>query len=93
MKYTVVWTPTAERDLAELWLQSADREAIRSAADTLDNLLSVDAYLRGESRYDSLRIVLAAPLGFDIDVDQDNRSVWVLRVWRYERRPKTPPQY
>lgn len=62
MRYTVLWTPTAERDLAELWLQSADREAIRSAADTLDSLLRDDAHLRGESRYDSLRIVHAARL-------------------------------
>jgi plasmid stabilization system protein ParE len=86
MKFTVLWTPTAERDLAELWEQSADREAVRSAADTLDSLLREDAHLRGESRYDSLRILLAAPLGIDIDVDQENRTVWVLRVWRYERR-------
>ncbi len=91
MRYTVLWTPSAERDLAEIWLRSPDREAIRSAADTLDSLLQVDAHLRGESRYESLRVVLAAPLGIDIEVDQDNRTVWVLRVWRYERRGSTQP--
>jgi mRNA-degrading endonuclease RelE of RelBE toxin-antitoxin system len=85
MKYSVLWTPTAERDLAELWLDSADRQPIRSAADTLDKLLGDDAHLRGESRYDSLRVVHAAPLGVDVDVDQLNRVVWVLRVWRFRR--------
>jgi mRNA-degrading endonuclease RelE of RelBE toxin-antitoxin system len=85
MKYTALWTPTAERDLAELWLQAADREAVRSAADTLESLLRMDTHLRGESRYESLRVVHAAPLGVDIDVDQDNQTVWVLRVWRYRR--------
>ena len=85
MKYTVLWTPLAERDLADLWLQSPDREAVRSAADTLDSLLRVDAHLRGESRYESLRVLLAAPLGIDVDVDEDDRTVWVLRVWRFER--------
>jgi mRNA-degrading endonuclease RelE of RelBE toxin-antitoxin system len=85
MRFTVLWTPTAERDLAELWLRSADREVIRSAADTLDSLLRVDPHLHGESRYESLRVVRAAPLGIDIEVDQDSRSVWVLRVWRYIR--------
>ena len=88
MRYTVFWTPTAERDLAELWLDAPNREAIRSAADTLDSLLRVDAHLRGESRYESLRVVHAAPLGVDVEVDQDNRTVWVLRVWRYEKKRK-----
>ncbi len=85
MRYTVFWTPSAEQDLAGLWLDSADRDAIRSAADTLDRLLSVDAYLRGESRYGSLRVVHAAPLGVDIDVEEMNLTVWVLRVWRFAR--------
>jgi hypothetical protein len=86
MRYTVLWTPTAENDLADLWLQGPDRDAIRSAADTLDDLLRFDAHSRGESRYESLRVVLAAPLGVDIEVDQDNRTVRVLRAWRYESR-------
>jgi hypothetical protein len=56
---------------------------MRSAADTLDRLLRSDAPLRGESRYDSLRVLLAAPLGIDIDVDMEHRTVWVLRVWSF----------
>ena len=85
MKYTVLWTPSAERDLADLWLQSPDREAVRSAADTLDSLLRVDAHRRGESRYESLRVLLAAPLGIDVDIDEDDRTAWVLRASRFER--------
>jgi hypothetical protein len=91
MRYTVFWAPTAERDLAQLWLQATDRPAIRSAADTLDSLLRVDAHLRGESRYESLRVLHADPLGIDVDVDQRDRTVWVLRVWRYARRGGNRP--
>jgi hypothetical protein len=69
-----------------LWLDAADREAIRSAADTLDHLLRVDAHLCGESRHGALRVVHAAPLGIDIDVDEEDRNVWVLRVWRFAWR-------
>jgi hypothetical protein len=72
--------------LADIWLRSDDRNAVRSAADTLDRLLQIDAHLRGESRHESLRIVLAAPLGVDVDVDQGDRTAWILRVWRFERR-------
>jgi mRNA-degrading endonuclease RelE of RelBE toxin-antitoxin system len=92
MNYTVLWTPSAERDLTDLWLQATDREAVRSAADTLDSLLRIDAPMRGESRYESVRIVHAAPLGVDIEVDEGNRTVWVLRVWRYTRGGGNNPQ-
>jgi mRNA-degrading endonuclease RelE of RelBE toxin-antitoxin system len=92
MNYTVLWTPSAERDLTELWLRATDRGAVRSAADTLDSLLRIDPHLRGESRYESVRIVHADPLGVDIDVDEGNRTVWVLRVWRYARGGGTKPQ-
>jgi plasmid stabilization system protein ParE len=83
MTFTVLWTPTAHRDLAELWLDAANREEVRSAADTLDSILRRDAASMGESRYGSLRVVLAAPLGVDIDVDVKRHNVWVLRVWRF----------
>jgi hypothetical protein len=86
MRFTVLWTPTAHRDLAKLWLDAADREAVRSAADTMDVILRRDAHLQGESRYDTLRVILAEPLGVDVDVDQVNRIVWVLRVWRFDSR-------
>jgi hypothetical protein len=82
MKYTVVWTPTAEHHLAELWLQSSDRNAVRSATDTIDKVLTVDAHVHGESRYETLRVLVVAPLGVDFDVDQNDCLVRVLRIWR-----------
>jgi hypothetical protein len=35
--------------------------------------------------YGSLRVLLAAPLGIDVEVDEDQQKVWVLRVWRLGR--------
>ena len=32
MKYSVVWVHTAERSLASIWMESADRNAVTSAA-------------------------------------------------------------
>jgi len=86
MKYTVLWTATAEEDLARLWAEATDRDEITSAAHTLDVLLGEDPLRCGESRYSSLRVVHAAPLGVDVDVEQDDRVVRVLRVWRFEQR-------
>ena len=62
MNYTVLWTPSAERDLTELWLRATDRGAVRSAADTLDSLLRIDAHavmsrlrIRGQRHLDPRR--------------------------------------
>ena len=52
MKYTVLWAPDAENDLAAIWLSAADRAAVQSAGDQIDALLKSDTHLRGESRQD-----------------------------------------
>lgn len=41
-KYTVRWLPSAEQQLAKLWLDAVDRSAIRQAADELDEAMSND---------------------------------------------------
>ena len=86
MSYTVVWTPTAEQDLAAIWMKVQDREAINSASNTIDALLQHDPESRGESRYDSVRVMFVPPLGVDFDVSEDDRFVYVLTVWLIEKR-------
>jgi plasmid stabilization system protein ParE len=86
MKYTVVWTPFAERRLTVIWLAAEDRNAVTAAADFLDTALSSDAHLRGESRSENVRVLFAPPLGIDFEVSESDRVVYVLTVWRTDRR-------
>ena len=81
MKYTVLWAPTAEQDLAAIWMEAEDRGTVASAANTIDALLAADAHLRGESRSGSLRIMFVPPLGVDFEVLQEDRTVFVVAVW------------
>lgn len=37
MKYTVIWLPSAEQELAEVWLRAADRDRITEAAERLES--------------------------------------------------------
>ncbi len=86
MKLTVVWTPTAERELAALWVENPqDRAAISRTANCIDSILGADPHTKGESRYDTVRVLLVPPLGVDFDVDVKDRKVYVLSVW-YTRR-------
>jgi hypothetical protein len=82
MRHTVIWTPTAEDDLAALWIAATDRQAVTVAADTIDALLRTDPTTRGESRFDTVRMLRVPPLGVDFEVVDDDRIVYVLSVWR-----------
>ena len=86
MIFTVVWLPTAEAELARIWNTAADRDAVAAAADRIDAALRRDAPRRGESRSGSARVYFDWPLGVDFDVDEDDRIVRVLAVWRMVRR-------
>jgi hypothetical protein len=78
---TVVWTPAAEQELAALWLDSSDRNAVATSAATADALLAVDPSSRGELRFDTVRFLTVPPLGVDFEVIDDDRIVYVLTAW------------
>ena len=82
MRYTVLWSPDAENDLAAIWLDASDRSAVTAAGNQIDALLRQDAHLQGESRYGRLRILFIPPLAIDFEVIHDDRIARVLTVWR-----------
>lgn len=87
MSFTVVWNPSAERDLAELWMNSTDRESVAAAADEIDAGLRRDAPFQGESRGGNSRILVVPPLAILFDVNHDDRMVSVWAVLRWGRPP------
>lgn len=82
MKYTVVWIPSAKRDLANLWLGAPDRQAVATAADSMDMVLKQDPLNHGESRIGNLRVLFHAPLAIAYEVSAADLRVTVLAVWR-----------
>jgi plasmid stabilization system protein ParE len=82
MKYTVIWRPDAEDELAELWLAGPDRTEIAQAADQIDVVLGQNPLTAGESRGGGERVFFERPLGVVYRVSQDDRTVVVWAVWR-----------
>ncbi|HVA51034.1 MAG TPA: hypothetical protein VNH11_32135 [Pirellulales bacterium] len=82
MKFTVVWRPGAEQELARLWNGAADRADVAAAADTIDAALAREPLSFGESRGGATRIALVAPLAALYDVDEPDRLVTVWDLWR-----------
>src|SRR5262245_5777921 len=78
MKFAVTWKPSAEADLAAIWVASSDRDAISKEADELVAALSRNPLFEGESRAGSGRIVVVRPLVAQFEVREDHRIVEVL---------------
>jgi plasmid stabilization system protein ParE len=85
MNYSVVWTPTARRLLAQLWLNAADQNAVQRAADAMEGLLANDPLNAGESRVVNIRILIESPLAAYYDVEPLDRRVTVWRIWSFRR--------
>ena len=86
MKYTVVYLPSAEQQLADLWLKSADPAAVTQASVKIDQLLKDDPLTIGESRVSSLRIIFEEPLAAIYDVREADFVVKVWSIWQWKPR-------
>jgi len=82
MRYTVLWRPSAEQNLAEIWTKAVDRGAVARAADAIDGLLAQDPVSQGESRSGNTRVLFVDPWAVYFDVEADDRRVWAFDVWR-----------
>ena len=86
MTYTVVWRPSAEQTLAEIWTSAADRQMVTDAANAIDTLLRAEPLDVGESRAANTRILTVLPLSVYYDLHEDDRLVAVWAVWRVPKR-------
>jgi plasmid stabilization system protein ParE len=82
MKYTVVWRPNAEQDLATIWNAAADRNAVAAASNRIDYLLARNPHGVGESRSGNKRLLIVGPLAVVYRVQDQDCLVTVAAVWR-----------
>src|SRR6266851_4835484 len=80
MTYTVVWEPSAQQDLARIWLNASDRNSVTAASAAIDTALRRDPLGFGESRSGQRRILFMPPLPVYYIVLQDDRLVSVRTV-------------
>jgi mRNA-degrading endonuclease RelE of RelBE toxin-antitoxin system len=79
-RYTVVWTASAQNELAELWLASAQRAMLTAAVNIIDRDLSLDAGDKGIELSEGLRAYFAPPVRVLYSILADDRLVDVLSV-------------
>lgn len=74
-------------ELAAIWLDAADRDAINASVDRIDSLLASSPLEAGESRWGDIRILFELPLGALFHAEPDGRRALVLAVWRVPSGP------
>ena len=86
--YQVRWMDAATDALAEIWLQSDNRNAITEAVNAIDRRLRSDPDLVGESREGAVRIAFFPPLIVRFRVSIEDRVVSVVTVQLRRKRPR-----
>jgi len=81
MRFTVVWFPSAQARLTELWLSASDKQRVTDAANRIDKLLAADPLGIGESRTAKVRLLVELPLAVYYQVSLDDMKVEVRGVW------------
>jgi hypothetical protein len=80
MRFTVVWSLIAEDQLAELWVNATDRNAVTLAQHQIDQLLRVDPDTQGAAFFGD-RILVVAPLTVVFSINVMDMQVVVEMVW------------
>lgn len=87
MKFSVSWNSAAETDLADLWLDHPQlQREIADAANRIDSLLRVAPENAGESRVDTVRILVIDPLLVEFNVSADDLRVNVVAISLWQPR-------
>ena len=79
-RYTVVWVKDSQGELADIWLNAPDRNAVTAATEAVDRQLSIDAPDKGIELSEVLRAFFAPPLRVLFAVNEGDRLVEVLCV-------------
>jgi len=79
-RYTVVWVQSAQNELADIWLNATDRNAVTVATQLIDQELSENAPTKGNDLSEGLRSLFAPPIKVIFTVRKEDRLTEVLLV-------------
>ena len=80
---TVIWSPSAEQELAQIWNDASDRALVSEAANEIDAALARNPLNFGEARRGITRVAFVKPLAVLFDVHEDQVKVRVWDIWRW----------
>ena len=91
MNWHVNWLPDTTQELAAVWLNAPDRNAVTRAAHLIDVQLQNDPENTGQPYTNGRRTLLVVPLGVVYRVLRSIRRVEVIHVWWVQPSNGQPP--
>ena len=88
-RYIVTWVESAQEELAQIWIDASDRQAVTAATHAIDRELVEDAATKGSELREGLRELTVPPLRVLFLVREEDRLVEVSKV-RYLPSPALP---
>ena len=85
MKFRVTWHRAAQRQLASLWNDATDHNAVSEASAWIDQALARMPMQLGESRTGNERLLIVPPMQALYSVDEFDRRVFVLSIGSSQR--------
>lgn len=82
IRYTVVWPKSVRDELADIWIEASNRNAVTAAANEIDVQLLRNALTKGLELHEGLRALFVPPLRVVFTVNEDDLIVEVLRITR-----------
>ena len=79
-RYTVIWQADALDDLADIWLESSNRDRIVSVAESIDLELAVDPFWKSREMSEGLMELVLPPLRILFVINEEDRQVKVYRI-------------
>jgi hypothetical protein len=79
MRWTVIWTEAALRDLTRLWTDADDRQAVKDSSDRIEDALKVDAQVKGID-FGTARINSDDPLAALYELDHGDCKVNIVAL-------------
>jgi hypothetical protein len=80
MRFTVAWHPSAERELADIWLRATDRARVAQSANTIDQLLASSPLEQGRI-FTAIVFLSSWLLPSHTPSNESDRRVHILQVW------------
>ncbi|MFO0968935.1 MAG: hypothetical protein U0793_25565 [Gemmataceae bacterium] len=81
MIFTVTWLPSAQDELARIWMAALDRKAVADASNQIDRELRQDGHLKGVP-FQGFFLFEIAPLMVKFAVSLNDRIIEVIDVKR-----------
>jgi mRNA-degrading endonuclease RelE of RelBE toxin-antitoxin system len=84
MTYTLFYTPEAEAELTNIWIDAVNRDHVTMAISSIEYSLGFTPLKVGIARKSSVnRTLYRAPVGVEYDVIEDDKKVYILGVFYF----------